>query len=405
MKVLVFTTVFPSREMPNFGIFVRERMRRVADLCDVKVIAPVPFFPFAGVIKRNYAIKHPRIEHQGNLEVHHPRFFVIPGLFKFLDGFFLFLSTIFAVSKLRKDFDFDLIDAHFAYPDGFAAVLLGQLFKRPVVITLRGTLNRLIRYRLRRAMIKVALNRAARIFSVSPHLIQLAEESEARPVKYRIIPNGVDTQHFKRVTQKVARANIGIDEGTKVIISVGGLVERKGHHRVIEALPQLVGKFPDIIFLVVGGPSVEGDISSELRMQIQRLGLENHVRLVGEVPHDQVSMYLSAADIFVLATRYEGCPNVFLEAMACGLPVVTTLVCGNEYIVEPGRSGLLVPFGDKARLGEALQDALTSDWNHQQIIEYAHSRTWENVAKEVVTQFDEVLNDKLNQVSMYHMEA
>lgn len=392
MNVLVLTTVYPNEKQPNLGIFVHERIRHVSKLCEVKVLAPVPYFPLAGLIKEKYSHRITRIEYQQGIEVHHPKFFVTPGIMKFLDGLFLFLSSIYSVRKIKKTFNFDLIDAHFVYPDGFAAVLLSILFRKPVTITLRGTLNRLINYKMRRLEIKFALKNANKIISVSAYLVKLAQSLGIEKEKFEVIPNGVDTSKFQVLGKMECRSKLCIPLNKKVIISVGALVYRKGHHRIMEILPDLIKKYHDLLYLVVGGGSVEGNISEILREQIKRLKLTEYVRLTGEVPHEKVNEYLCASDIFVLPTQYEGWANVFLEAMACGLPVITTNVCGNSEVVQNNEIGLLVPFGDREALLAAVDKALSANWDREAIIRYAHSQNWETVAEKVYKQFQEILS-------------
>jgi len=396
MKVLVFTTVYPNEKQPNLGVFVRERMSRVAKRCEIKVVAPVPYFPLAGLFKEKYRKRIPLIEYQQGIEVFHPKFFLIPGIMKFLDGFFLYLSTKRFVGKIQKTFDFDLIDAHFAFPDGFAAVLLGRRFKKPVTITLRGTLNRLINYKGRRKAIRFALKNANRVFSVSAYLVKLAKSLGVDESKFIVIPNGVDTSKFQVLEKSKCRNKLGIPQDKKVIISVGALVERKGHHRVIETLSGLIKKHPNLFYIVVGGGSVEGDMSIALDEQVRELSLTKHVRFTGEIPHSKVNEFLCASDVFALATRFEGWANVFFEAMACGLPVITTDICGNAEVVKNGENGLLVPFGDKEALADAINKAFSIEWDREAIINYAHGRTWDLVADEVYEQFGQILSHKIN---------
>lgn len=394
MKVLVFTTVYPNSCQPNLGVFVRERMARVARLCDLRVVAPVPWFPFAGLIKEKYKARPPVVEIQDGVTVYHPRFFLIPGVCKWLDGFFLFLSSLWLVARLRREFAFELIDAHFSYPDGFAAVLLGKVFKVPVSITLRGTINRLIYFRARGPLLKWALCEADRVFSVCRYLADLALQNTPGldEKKIRVIPNGVDLGKFQVLDKLDSRRFLGLPEGAPVLVSVGGLVDRKGHHRVLEVLPELLRQVPDLVYVIVGGGSVEGNNRDRLEGMIARAGLTERVRFSGEIPHSEVNRYLSAADIFVLPTQFEGWPNVFFEAMACGLPVVTTDVCGNGEIVRNGENGLLTPFGDRQALRDALSQAFSTDWDRAEIIRYAQSRPWEMVAKEVHHHLREMMN-------------
>jgi len=391
VKILVVSTVYPNSKNPNFGIFVHERMRRVAELCQLQVMAPVPHFPFLGRIKSGYRNSLSRLEWLDGIQIHHPNFYFIPGAAKFLDGWFLYLSSLRPVQLIRRSFPFELIDAHFAYPDGFAAALLARRFSVPVTITLRGTINRLIHYTGRRQAIRWALSRAERVFSVSQYLVDLACTLGLPQEKFVVVPNGVDWATFRPEDREMVRKELEIAKNRKVLISVGALAERKGHHRVLEVLPELLRHFPDLLYIVVGGPSVEGNMGPSMQATVQELGLHDHVWFVGEVPHDEVPRFLSAADVFVLPTRYEGWANVFLEAMACGLPVVTTDVCGNAEVVRDG-TGLLVPFADGPAIKDALVEALGRSWNRTRIMDYARSYTWEKAAGRVHEEFQRLLN-------------
>ena len=141
-KLVVFTTLFPHPGQPLAGVFIRERMFRLGKVLPLMVVAPVPWFPFQGLIRRwrpHFRPLAPSYETQQGFVVYHPRFFSIPGQFKWLDGLFMALGALATLLNLRRQQDFDFIDAHFAYPDGYAATLLGCWLNRPVTITIRGT--------------------------------------------------------------------------------------------------------------------------------------------------------------------------------------------------------------------------------------------------------------------------
>lgn len=389
-KLLVFTTVFPHPGQPNVGLFIRERMFRVGRHLPLVVVAPIAWFPGQGVLRRwrpHFRPPAPYQENQQNFEVYHPRFLSLPGLGKTLDGLFLALSCVLTLRRLRRRYPFDLIDAHFAYPDGYAAMLLGKWFKKPVTITLRGTEPRLATYYGRRWLMTRALQRADRIFTVAGSLKRQAERLGIPAAKIQVIGNGVDLDKFYPVSQEAARRELGLEERGPILISVGGLVERKGFHRVIACLPTLRRRFPGIRYLIVGGPSPEGDMTAELKRQVGELNLQDNVRFLGSLPPDRLKVPLSAADVFVLATRNEGWANVFLEAMACGLPVVTTEVGGNAEVVCKPELGLLTPFGDEAALLAALQSALGRQWDRPAIIAYAQENTWDNRVKRLLSEF------------------
>ena len=161
-RLLVFSSVFPSSGRPNSGLFVRERMFRVGRHLPLVVVAPVPWFPGQGLLRHvrpHFRPWCPYKEIQNGFDVYHPRFLSVPGLFKALDGLLMAFGSFRTVYRLHDRFRFNLIDAHFAYPDGYAATLLGRWFKLPVTITIRGTEVPLSRKRLRRWMMLKALKR------------------------------------------------------------------------------------------------------------------------------------------------------------------------------------------------------------------------------------------------------
>jgi glycosyltransferase involved in cell wall biosynthesis len=187
----------------------------------------------------------------------------------------------------------------------------------------------------------------------------------------------VDLARFQPVPQPEARAALGLPASGPVLVSVGGLCERKGFHRVMACLPRLRQRHPGLKFLVVGGPSPEGDWTAQLQQLSDDLALQDCVVFAGPQPPDALRQWLSAADVFVLATRNEGWANVFLEAMACGLPVVTTRVGGNAEVVSAPELGTVVPFGDEPALEAAVDAALQTSWNRARIRAYAEANTWE----------------------------
>jgi glycosyltransferase involved in cell wall biosynthesis len=387
MLALVISSVYPSRTQPNFGVFVRERVRHVAAHCDVRVVAPVPWFPLNRWLRGAERATVPAIEEQEGITVYHPRFLSCPGFGKSLDGGTYFLSLLPFVTRLRRAYPFDVIDAHFAYPDGLAAVLLGKVFNCPSLVTLRGDEARLAGYALRRCQMRFAL-KASRVISVSESLRQVAGRLGVDPRGIRVIPNGVDAVRFHPFDQRAARERLGLPHDRAILLSVGALIERKGHHRIAQILPMLIAKRPDLLFLVVGGETSGGvSYRAVLEDLVRRGGLENHVRIVQPQAHDAIPMWMAAADIFCLATRWEGWCNVLMEALACGLPVVTTRVGGNDEFVHDGRNGLLVPYWDGAAFAAAVLRALEMPWERSAIAANAASHRWERVAQQVFEEF------------------
>jgi glycosyltransferase involved in cell wall biosynthesis len=386
MRVLVLSSVYPTAAMPLRGLFVRERTRHLAASCEVQVVAPIPWFPGNRWLRGVSRASATPLEQPDGFPVFHPRFLSVPRYAKSADGLLYFLSLAPFVARLRRRFAFELIDAHFAYPDGFAATLLARLFRVPVSVTLRGTEVPFSRSRLRRAQIRFVLRRAERVLTVSDSLARLARDLGAPAARVRVIPNGIDRARFQPGPRDEARRQLGLSPDRRIIVSVGGLTERKGHHRVLAAMQALVGDRPDLLLAIVGGGSSEGDVGPALRRQISALELDRHVLLAGPQPPERVPLWLQAADVFCLATANEGRPNAVLEALACGLPVVTTDVGGIAEVVRPGIDGLVVPFGDHLALTRALGEALDRSWDRDVICAHGSGRTWERAAQEVLAE-------------------
>lgn len=392
--LIVFSSLFPSSVRPGAGLFIRERMFRVGKQLPIIVVSPVPWFPLQNLIRYwrpNFRPQPALFEEQQGIKVYYPRFFSFPGWFKQWDGFFMAIGSWALLRKIRADFDFNLIDAHFAYPDGYAATLLGKWFRVPVTITLRGTEVPHANDQGKRKRMLAALGSAAKVFAVADslkkHVVQLGADGN----KIEVIGNGIDTDKFYPIDKLMARDRLKIPETVKVIVSVGALVDRKGFHRVLEIMPGLLEEFPGLVFLIVGGDSPEGGIRQRLEAQVTASNLQEHVRFLGALPAEELKTPLSAADVFVLATANEGWANVFLEAMACGLPVVTTDVGGNREVVNSSELGSIVPFGDPSALLEALREALRHPWNKDGIVAYANANQWDKRVYALVHHFRQII--------------
>ena len=301
------------------------------------------------------------------------------------------LSSFFVVRRIARDHQVNIIDAHFGYPTGYAAVLLGRWLKLPVMLTLRGKEERQARTSVAGAL-KRAITSADQLIAVSEALRDVAIAQGANPTRVRVIGNGVDLSRFTPVPRLEARRQIGLPDDAEVLVSAGTLVERKGFHRVIECLPELLASHPMLHFVIIGGAGPEGDMAAKLKTLVRTLGLDDRVHFLGPLSNERLKVPLSAGDIFVLATSYEGWANVFLEAMACGLPVVTTDVGGNAQVVNDASLGSIVPFGDKQRLQEAIHEALCTPWDRQLIRSYAESNSWDRRMQPLIDTYHQLLS-------------
>jgi glycosyltransferase involved in cell wall biosynthesis len=389
-RILVYSSLFPSQADPTAGVFIRERLFRVAQHLPIVVVSPRAWSPFDSLIRRFRPRFRPmpaRQEQQQGITVYYPRFLSLPGLFKTWDSLFMALGSYLLIRRLHRDTPLHIIDAHFGYPDGHAASLVARWLRLPLTITLRGNERTYVETPAIRRRIVLGMQRAARVFSVSEALRQLALRHGINPAKTRTIPNAVDSQRFHPVDRAQARAQLGLPPDAPVLISVGWLIERKGFHRVIDCLPALRQRHPNLRYLLVGGDSGAEGMEASLRKQVADLGLEQCVIFTGPQATDALKTYMSAADVFVLATRREGWANVFLEAMACGLPVITTDVDGNAEVVCRPELGSIVPFGNQTALTEALDAALSHPWDRASIRSHAESQSWDHRVAELCGEF------------------
>jgi glycosyltransferase involved in cell wall biosynthesis len=385
MRVLVITTLYPNRAQPVHALFVEQRVRAMAERFPLRVVCPVPSFPAAGRLAR-YAHRRliPARETRFGVDVLYPRFLSIPRFLKPLDGPFLLRALGGVAAAVREEFAFDRLDAHLAYPDGWAAVHLGRRLGVPVSVTLRGhDLNDLPRYPVRGRQVAWTLRHAGVVFAVAEALRAAAIELGADPDRVLTVANGVDGERFRPRSSAEARRELGLDPGARWIVSVGHLVERKGFHHVVRALPRVAREHPGVRLAIVGGPGEEGDFRDGIRRAIAEAGVADRVVLAGAVGHEALPTWYAAADVFCLASAKEGRPNVVLEALASGVPVVATRVWGTPELVEDGTHGILVDGTDDASLGAALSAALGRAWDRDAIGAYARQFRWDAAAERI----------------------
>jgi len=391
MKVLVFTSLYPNNIWPNHGVFIRERMTQVArlDACEVKVVAPVAYFPPINFNWRWRFSQVARREFRDGLEVYHPRYFLIPKVGMTLYGWMMFLSVLPAVKKIQETFDFDIIDSHYVYPDGFAAIQLGRFFKKPVVVSARGSDVNLYRtFPLIRKLLQYVLRNADGVITVSQALKQSMIQLGIPEQKISSIPNGVDTEKFYPMSKEQARRELGL-QCSRLLLSVGNLTPNKGFDLLIGAFPMVAEKLDeeDVRLAIVG----DGPFRNELEAMISRLRLEGRVHLVGAVPHAKLRLWYSAADVFCLASHREGWPNVILESPACGTSVVATRAGGIPDILSSDILGLLTE-RDERQIFSAIFAALSKKWILEELVEHARNHSWNHTAVEVLGVFQSVLN-------------
>lgn len=375
------------------GLFVQRRLTKLAEWMEVVVVAPVAWLDTAGGSVRLRTGPGPGRRCEGPLEVLHPRWFYPPGLGA-VHAHFLAAHLEKPLAELRKGFAFDVIDAHFGYPEGVAAQRLARRFGCPYVVTLRGNETLHGAKGRKRALLASALRGAAAVIGVSGRLRDFAVELGVDRARTFVIPNGVDCHVFQPRDREAARARLGMARDGKHIVSAGYLIERKGHHRIVRALPALQAAGVPAELWIVGDAGREGNYAPQIRRAVEELCLQSRVHFVGGVAPEQLSEYFSACDVFCLASSREGWPNVVNEALACGTPVVASDVGGVPEMLPGEDYGIIVPPADDAGLAEGLAAALTRDWERTAIAKWGARRSWEQVALETAEVLRGVVGDK-----------
>jgi teichuronic acid biosynthesis glycosyltransferase TuaC len=387
LRLLLFSTLFPSSVQPSHGIFVQTRLRHLLATGEVQaqVVAPVPWFPSTNPRFGEYATYAavPREETRQGLTVHHPRFIRLPKIGMTTAPYTLARSGLAAARQLQAGgFDFDLIDAHYFYPDGVAAVMIGRALGKPVTITARGTdINLIPQHALPRHLILQAADRCAHMITVCKALKTALVDLGAPADKVTVLRNGVDLTLFRPDDRMAARAKLGMTGFC--LASVGHLIERKGHNLVIEALQWLPG-----VQLHIAG---SGPDEAALRALAGALGVKDRVHFLGSLPQEALRGLYNAADALVLASSREGWANVLLEAMACGTPVVASNVWGTPEVVATAEAGQLMSERSATGIAAAVDRLRAALPERSSTRRYAEGFDWQPTTQGQLDIFDRAL--------------
>jgi glycosyltransferase involved in cell wall biosynthesis len=391
MTILTFSTLYPNRETPYHGIFVENRLRRLLDTGEVAsmVVAPVPWFPFKSRRFGRYATfaRMLQEERRHGITVLHPRYALIPKLAMSSAPWLMYRSLKGYLDGLwRNRFPFDLIDAHYFYPDGVAAALLGRSLDKPVVITARGTdVNLIPDYRLPARWIRWAAGRAAGVIAVSEALRARLIALGVPGNRVQVLRNGVDLDLFAPGDRETARRQLAVKPGGPVLASVGWLIPRKGHDLAI----QVAGLLPEATLLIAG----DGPEKAALSRLAARLGVTGRVHFLGSMSQDRLALVYNAADVLILASSREGLANVLMEALACGTPVVATAVWGTPEVVAHPVAGRLVEDRSPESLSRAVRDLLADPPARAAVRAYAERFAWEPTTAGQLQLFRSILSE------------
>ena len=399
-RVLVLSRAYPNSVLSGLGLWVKRLVQECSETSDLKIISPVPYCPplhgfeeytrFRRVVRRNS---------ENGVEVFHPRFVVGPGQMLYpTEAVSYYLGVRRQIDEIRKTFEFDIIHAHFSYPDGVAAALLGRRYGVPVVVTEHAPWKP-------NWMDKSAIVRRQSVWAAGRAVFQIAVSRSVRdtiahftgdPSKIRVIHCGVDGDAFAATE----------DHGTRrpdQILFVGFINFNKGIDVLLEAMRGVVARRPSAKLVLVGGGFYHNTKMQEQRLRVLARDLEDsgHVEFVGHQPPVEVARYMRESSLLVLPSHAESFGAVLVESLACGTPVVATRCGGPEDIVNE-RVGVLVPAGEPEALAAAIERVLDkrSDYDPATLRRYALDNfSWERIAQQTTDLYREAISTFQNTVA------
>jgi len=397
MKVLVISHMYPSTFSKVYGIFVHKQVKALVNKgVKVKVVSPIPWtpFPINCLSKKwnRYSKISQKMIYEG-IEIYYPRYLVFPKILFFASsGERMFNGIQETVRKIYKNFKFDIVHSHDALPDGYAGMEISKKYKKPLIVTIHGKdfQQTIFKNNKCKKIVKNIIDFSAKTIIVSEKLKNIGKNNlKIHPSKMIKISNGINLNDICRNI----KGSIGEYRKKRLILSVSYLKKIKGIDLNLQAIAKLKGKYPDIIYLIIG----EGKERKQLEKLAKELNLQNMVIFIGEVSHCKAMQYMALCDILSLPSWNESFGVVYIEAMAHGKPVIGCQGEGIEDFVEHEKTGLLVKPRDVDSIVEALDFILSNPDEAKEIGNRARkfileNYTWEKTAEKTIKVYKEVLN-------------
>ena len=383
-KILVLSQMFPSRQFPSSGTFVMERAEALSEFADVRVISPVPLappIPGSGRYARFAKVERSG-QTQSGLQYWRPRYFVLPKLAGFIQGYTLARATMRTIRESFGPWRPDVIDSHFAFPDGFAAVKVGRSIGSRAFITCHGSdLAKLPGLAVTGKLLRWALKNADQVFAVSPHLKQQALQLGCDNQRLTFLPNAVDTQRFSPRDKTQCRQKLNLPAEKFIAICVASLDANKNQIVLLRMMSQLAAEGQERFHLVLlgGGPDRKW-----LQSQADQMGIQSLVTFAGVKPFEEVPLWMSAADVLVLCSKREGWPTVYFEAMACGLPIISANLPSAPFAICKPELGLIVPDNLSGQFALAIKKLASQSVDSNAIRNFALEHSWQNWATQMM---------------------
>ncbi len=398
MNILLVTNLFPTPEDPERGIFTLQLVKALNKISHVTVVCPLPWFPKNKIFsrfKKWYAFsKIPSVYEIDGITVHSPRYVMLPRVSEGWHAFFMQMGLKSAIKRLHQKYQFDVVNSQWLYPDSVAVDSIVNKLKIPHVATGLGCdVNHDLFDESKRTQLKQMLKNVTAVTVVSNELRQVLISDSVVADKITAIPNGVDTSQFNLLDIAHCRKKLKLSLNEKIILYVGRLSEEKNIESLIRAFSMLE-KDEELKLYIVG----DGPLLNLLKSLIVNLKLEKKVVLVGKVEHSEVSCWMGAANYFSLPSVREGCPNVVLEALGCGRPVIASRVGAIPDLVNQD-TGVLFDPNNVEDIAEKLSLGLSRKWDYSVIADSVKSLSWEHAAERYLTVFKLAFKNSRNDIA------
>ena len=372
MRILVVTSQFPIAGEPNRGRPILQTVRELARLADVRVISPVATYP-RWARPRSYLFRAPLPQQMQDCDTEYVSYPALPMVSRPFNGHLCGMAITEAMARFAPD----VVLSYWLYPDAFGAMRAASRLGIPWVAGARGSDLR-VRDAVSRMLTGQVVRRARRLLVVSEDLRRVAiERYGAAPDRTITIPNGCNAAIFHPASRSEARRQLGVDEGARLVVYVGRLVPEKGLRELLEATAMLSQAHPRVELALIG----DGPLRDELDQSARRIaGVPVH--LPGAMDASMVARWMAASDLVTLPSYSEGHPNVLVEALASGRPVVATHVGGIPEVVDAS-CGVLVAPRDVHALSVALGQVMDRRWDPDALAR-RFSRDWSGVARETL---------------------
>jgi len=378
-RLLIITNLYPTPQDHHRGTFNFQQFNHLAEHMEIRVIVPISWK------ERLQNFRHPATPfspHPLMGKVIYPLYWYVPGLFRGSYGTSMQVSLLLQCSRFIRDFSPDFLLSSWAYPEGTAGTRIARKLGIPAFVKVHGSdINIAARQASVQRQIKAWGNEVNGVVSVSVDLKEKMQRMGIQESKIHVIYNGINHQRFYPTPQTQARKDLGLGD-SRIILYVGNLKKEKGCLDLLEAFIELAKQQPELKLYVAG----TGAMSKTMTQRSQEAGMKNNIFLLGKVDHAALNRWYNAADLLCLPSYSEGVPNVLLEAMACGTPVVATRVGGIPEIVTAD-TGVLVESGNIQELKDKLNAALKHPWNAERIHLYAKKFSWNENARQMLDMF------------------